>query len=83
MNTYIFILMDYVIITIGTMAFKEDYKMVLAIIFLLVASVCIFGTLRSIKNRNFLAVFFAGATTLLFGWFSIMTLISEISSKVS
>lgn len=37
--------------------------MVLAIIFLLVAIVCIFGTLRSIKNRNFLAVFFAGATT--------------------
>ncbi|MBR7554209.1 DUF2759 domain-containing protein [Allobacillus sp. GCM10007491] len=57
--------------------------MVLAIIFLLVAIVCIFGTLRSIKNRNFLAVFFAGATTLLFGWFSIMTIISEISSMVS
>ncbi len=57
--------------------------MVLAIIFLLVAIVCVFGVFRSFKNRNFLAIFFSGASVLLFGWFSIMTIVSELSAMGS
>ena len=60
--------------------------MVLAIIFLLVAIVCVFGVFRSFKNRNFLAIFFSGASVLLFGWFSIRRnacLYSSSSSIIS
>ncbi|KGX88872.1 DUF2759 family protein [Pontibacillus litoralis] len=50
--------------------------MVLAIMLLLVTILCIIAFFRELKTRNFFAVAFAGVSTLAFGFFSIMTLIS-------
>ncbi|EKN63979.1 DUF2759 domain-containing protein [Schinkia azotoformans] len=47
----------------------------LVIIFALVALLCLAGTFRSLKQKAMLAVFFAGASTLVFGWFAVMTFI--------
>ncbi|WP_420809397.1 DUF2759 domain-containing protein [Aquibacillus halophilus] len=52
--------------------------MELAIIFLVVAILCAIAVLRELKTKNFFAVAFAGASTLVFGWFSIMTLFSPL-----
>lgn len=47
----------------------------LVIIFAIVALFCLAGTFRSLKQKAMLAVFFAGASTLVFGWFAVMTFV--------
>jgi steroid 5-alpha reductase family enzyme len=47
----------------------------LVIILTLVTILAAFGTLRSLKNKNFLGAFWGGASFLVFGWFVIMTVI--------
>ncbi|MBU8908991.1 DUF2759 domain-containing protein [Desertibacillus haloalkaliphilus] len=49
--------------------------MFLAINLLLVAILCAFGVLREMRRKNFIGVAFAGASLLVFGWFSIMTIL--------
>lgn len=46
------------------------------IIFALVTILAAFGTLRSLRNKNALAILFAGGTFLVFGWFTVMTIIA-------
>lgn len=48
--------------------------MALGVIMLVVAILAVFGTFRSLKERNFLAAGFAGISVIVFGWFSIMTI---------
>ncbi|ELK46224.1 DUF2759 family protein [Halobacillus sp. ACCC02827] len=48
--------------------------MVTAILLLLATILCIFAVLRELKTKNFFAVVFAGASALVFGWFSVMTI---------
>ncbi|MBM6617266.1 DUF2759 domain-containing protein [Bacillus suaedaesalsae] len=47
----------------------------LIIIFALVTLLALFGTIRSLREKNILAVVFAVGTLVVFGWFTIMTLI--------
>lgn len=47
----------------------------LIIIFTLITLLGAYGAYRSLKSKNFLAVFWGVATFLVFGWFSFMTLI--------
>ncbi|XJZ26213.1 DUF2759 domain-containing protein [Bacillota bacterium Lsc_1132] len=47
----------------------------LVIIFALITILAAYGAFRSLKNKNFLAIFWGVATFLVFGWFSVMTLI--------
>lgn len=47
----------------------------IVIIFTLVTLLCVAGTLRSLKSKNMLATIFAGASVLVFGWFTVMTFI--------
>lgn len=55
--------------------------MVLGIILLVVTLLCIVSFVRQLKFRNILAIGFSALSALAFGFFSIMTIISEISSK--
>ncbi|PYZ94315.1 DUF2759 domain-containing protein [Salipaludibacillus keqinensis] len=52
--------------------------MVFGIITLLVAILSLLGGLVELKRKNFFGVGFAAISVLLFGWFSIRTLISII-----
>lgn len=52
---------------------------VLAIIFLVVAIVAVISVVRQLKYKNILAIIFSVLTAIAFGFFSIATLISEIS----
>jgi hypothetical protein len=52
--------------------------MALAIMLLVVTVLCIFAVFRELKERNIFAVGFAGISTLVFGWFSVMTIYAEI-----
>ena len=47
------------------------------IIFLLIAILAGFGAIRSLKDKNILGVLFAGGSFLVFGWFSVMTIITS------
>lgn len=49
----------------------------IAIIFGLVAVLAGFGTISALKNKNFLGVLFGLGSFLVFGWFSLMTLINS------
>lgn len=48
----------------------------LVIIFALVTIFCAISTVRSLANKNVLAIGFAGISTLVFGWFTVMTIIA-------
>ncbi|WP_102345598.1 DUF2759 domain-containing protein [Bacillus sp. Marseille-P3661] len=48
------------------------------ITFALVTLLCIAGTLRSLKNKNFLATAMSAASVLVFGWFTVMTIIGVL-----
>ncbi|RWZ60083.1 DUF2759 family protein [Halobacillus fulvus] len=52
--------------------------MVTGIILLLVTILCVIAVFREIKTKNFFAVFFAAISALMFGWFSIMTIIANL-----
>lgn len=54
------------------------FQMVLGIILFLVAVLSLIAVFREIKNRNVLSVLFAGASAAVFGWFSVMTILSEL-----
>jgi len=53
--------------------------MVLAIILLIVALVSVVSVIRQLKFKNVFALLFSSASALVFGFFSIATIISEIS----
>lgn len=53
---------------------------VLAIIFLLVALLAVVSIIRQLKIKNYLALVFSILTALAFGFFSIATIISELSN---
>lgn len=52
--------------------------MVLAILFLFVAILCALAVFRELKAKNLFALAFAGISTLVFGWFSIMTIYASL-----
>ncbi|UOQ42527.1 DUF2759 domain-containing protein [Halobacillus salinarum] len=54
--------------------------MVTGIILLIVSILCVLAVFREFKSKNFFAVLFAGASALVFGWFSIMTIYSNLFS---
>ncbi len=47
----------------------------LVIVFALVTILAAIGTLRTLKNKNFLGLFFAAASFAVFGWFTVMTVL--------
>lgn len=49
----------------------------LVIIFALVALLGLAATLRAFKDKNILAILFAGGSTVVFGWFAIMTVVNS------
>ncbi|MBT2656647.1 DUF2759 domain-containing protein [Bacillus sp. ISL-18] len=49
----------------------------LVIIFALVTILAAFGGYSSLKNKNFLAAFWGVASFLVFGWFTVMTIIES------
>lgn len=49
----------------------------LIVIFLLTTILAIIGTYQAFKERNFLGVFFNAATVLVFGFFSVATVIFQ------
>ncbi|ALA54596.1 DUF2759 family protein [Shouchella clausii] len=52
--------------------------MVLAILFLLIAILSVFGGIVSVKRKNFFAAGFSGVAVIVFGFFSIATLYAII-----
>jgi hypothetical protein len=49
----------------------------LVIIFALVTILAAFGGYNALKNKNFLAAFWGVASFLVFGWFTVMTIIKS------
>lgn len=49
----------------------------LIIIFALVTILAAIGTISALKNKNILGVIFAGGSLVVFGWFTIMTLVNS------
>ncbi|MFD1736535.1 DUF2759 domain-containing protein [Bacillus salitolerans] len=49
----------------------------LVIIFALVTLLAVAGTVRSLREKNMLGLLFAAGTLVVFGWFTIMTLINH------
>lgn len=47
----------------------------LTVIFGLVAILAAYGTFRSFKRKNFFGAFWGAASFVVFGWFSIMTIL--------
>lgn len=47
----------------------------LMIIFSLITILAAFGAFSSLKNKNVLGIVFGGGTFLVFGWFTIMTIL--------
>ncbi|TCW52405.1 uncharacterized protein DUF2759 [Bacillus thuringiensis] len=54
---------------------RGGYCMGLVIIFALVTLLAVFATLRTLREKNLFAGGFAIATVLVFGWFTIMTVL--------
>ncbi|GAB4073451.1 hypothetical protein GCM10028778_09610 [Barrientosiimonas marina] len=52
--------------------------MVLGILFLLVTILAVISVIRQLKIKNLFALAFSGISVLVFGFFSISTIISEI-----
>ncbi|MEH7332916.1 DUF2759 domain-containing protein [Neobacillus drentensis] len=49
----------------------------LVIIFALVTLLAVFGGLRSLKDKNMLGAFWGVASFLVFGWFTVMTIVEH------
>ncbi|ABS23217.1 DUF2759 domain-containing protein [Bacillus cytotoxicus] len=49
----------------------------LVIIFALVTLLAVFATLRTLREKNLLAGGFSIATVLVFGWFTVMTVLNN------
>lgn len=56
------------------------YHIVLAILFLGVALLAVVSVIRQLKFKNLFALAFSALTAVSFGFFSIATLITELSS---
>lgn len=56
---------------------KGALIMGLVIIFALVTILAGIGTITSLKNKNFLGLFFAAASFAVFGWFTVMTVVNS------
>ncbi|MET3684278.1 membrane associated rhomboid family serine protease [Alkalibacillus flavidus] len=56
----------------------EVGEFVFGIMMLVVAVLSAFALVRELKRRNFFAVLFAGASLALFGWYSVMTIFSQL-----
>ncbi|MBB6454266.1 putative membrane protein [Salirhabdus euzebyi] len=56
--------------------------MVTGIMLFFVAVLSLIAVFREAKKRNIFAVGFAGISTLIFGWFSIMTILNELFPKL-
>ncbi|WP_100404784.1 DUF2759 domain-containing protein [Bacillus solitudinis] len=54
--------------------------MFLSITLLLVAILCGFAVIRELRRKNFVAVGFAALSFIVFGWFSVMTIFSIITT---
>ena len=54
---------------------KGGLQMGLVIIFALVTILAGYGTFTALKNKNVLGIVFGGGSLLVFGWFTIMTVI--------
>ena len=54
---------------------KGGLRMGLVIIFALVTILAGYGTFTALKNKNVLGIVFGGGSLLVFGWFTIMTVI--------
>jgi len=53
--------------------------MILAIILLIVALLCVVSVIRQIKFKNYFALGFSAIAALSFGFFSIMTIICDLT----
>lgn len=49
----------------------------LMIIFALVALFAAYGTFSALKNKNVLGIIFGGGSFLVFGWFTVMTVLNN------
>ncbi|MEH7501431.1 DUF2759 domain-containing protein [Neobacillus drentensis] len=49
----------------------------LVIIFALVTILAAYGGFSSLKNKNFLAAFWGVASFVVFGWFTVMTIVNS------
>jgi hypothetical protein len=49
----------------------------LVIIFAIVTVLAAYGGYSAIKNKNFLGAFFGVASFLVFGWFTVMTIVES------
>ena len=56
---------------------KGGFFMGLVIIFAIVTIIAAYGGFSSLKNKNFLAAFWGVASFLVFGWFTVMTIIES------
>lgn len=75
--------MDYITIQTSYMCYyyKEDVlQMVLALIFLLVTLLAIVSVIRQLKIKNLFALGFSAVTVLVFGFFSVATIITELGN---
>ncbi|WP_028399205.1 DUF2759 domain-containing protein [Ectobacillus panaciterrae] len=55
----------------------------LVIIFLLVTLLAVFAAFRTLKEKNMLGAFLSVATVLVFGWFTVMTVLHNGYPPVS
>jgi hypothetical protein len=56
---------------------KGGFFMGLVIIFAIVTILAAYGGFSSLKNKNFLAAFWGIASFLVFGWFTVMTIVES------
>lgn len=56
---------------------KGGCTMVLMIIFALVTLFAGYGAFSALKNKNVLGIVFGAGTFLVFGWFTVMTVINN------
>lgn len=62
-------------------SYREDVlRMVLALIFLLVTLLAIVSVIRQIKIKNLFALGFSAVSVLVFGFFSIATIVTELGN---
>jgi hypothetical protein len=52
-------------------------KFGLVVIFLLVTLLAIYAVIKTLKEKNMLGAFLSVATLLVFGWFTVMTIINN------
>lgn len=49
----------------------------LMVIFALVVILAVYGVLRSLRSKNILGFLFAAGTAVVFGWFTVMTILKN------